>query len=401
MSEGLDRKGKAAILSIGTLLYTDSIVQSALGGISLAFKEIPVETIKLLQTITPLIMMAAALLCGRLVQAFSKKKVLLAGIALILAGGLSPAFYVGSFSYLLVMKAIFSVGYGLCSPLAASILVDTFPPGPVRDSMAGKRQAVGGIASILFSALAGWGAGFHFRWAYAVYFLVVPIFLLIWRCLPDNDVQHRDTRSGGRARMPPAVWGLAGVNVLVNIMLYSFFASVSIVVVRSGAGTSAQAGFTISIFSACVCAAGLLFPVMRTYLKGYLFSFSVLCLALSFVFLSAAQEFSLYIVGSIVFGLGFAIYTPELQLMVAGILAKEHADEIPSASTAAFSLLIVAQSVGQGMSTRILAGLAKLLALDGLKADWNIAAVSLLAIALCAGAAAGLRKKISRLPAPD
>lgn len=374
--------GSAAILSIGILLYTDSIVQTALGAISIAFPEVPLETVKLLQSITPLIMVLSALACGRLARYFPKKKILIAGIILILVGGLAPAIYVSSFSYLLVMKAVFSVGYGLCSPLAAATLVDAVEPGPIRDRLAGQRQAVGGIASVVFAALAGLGAGVHFRWAYAVYLLIIPVLLLIWRGLPEDGVRQSMALSKDRVKLPLSVWGVALGNVLVNIMLYAFFSSVSIVIVQSGAGTSVQAGLTISIFSACVCVTGLLFSILRRYLKRYLLSVALLSLAVCFFVLRAARGFPFYILGSILFGFGFAIYTPELQLLVADLLTSAGMEASPSASATAYSLLIVAQSVGQGISTKVLAGLAKALNISGLKAGWSIAAAGLILLTL-------------------
>ena len=148
---------------------------------------------------------------------------------------------------------------------------------------------------------------------------------------------------------------------------------------QTGAGDSAQAGLSISAYSAISFLAGLLFSQVRKFLKQYTLAFAVLSLGLCFLTLSLAQTFPVYILGSLLFGLGFGLYNPELLVLVGSTIKHpEGAPQVKSVATLAFSIIIICQSIGQSSSQVVLSFIARLIGLEGLKASWNVAAGFLL-----------------------
>lgn len=372
---------KVAALSIGVLLYTGSIIQASMGAIALAFPETDVETIKLLQTITPIIMMISSFACGQLARFIRKKVILVGGIALILIGGLLPAFMGDTFQFLLIMKGIFSVGYGLCFPFASSILVDLFPDGPVRHRMVGFKTAVGGLSSVIFSAMGGYLANINYRYSYAAFLLVVPVLILIFLKLPDSEQVKTDVRvpPEQKDKLTAKTLGLALWNITFNVTLNAFFASIALVVVKTGAGDSARAGLTISAYSAVSFLVGIFFSRIRKLLKHYTLAFAVASVGVCFLILVNAQTFNMYILGSLFFGLGFGMYNPELLLLVAQTIKRpEGIVPVKSAATLAFSVIIVFQAIGQSFSQKILGAAVSVFGLEGLKAGWQVSSVYLL-----------------------
>jgi MFS family permease len=370
-----------AALSIGVLLYTTSIIQASLGAIAIAFPNVPVDNIKLLQTITPIIMMISCFACGVITRFVRAKIVLVFGIILILAGGLLPAFIGGSFAFLLIMKGIFSVGYGLVFPFASSVLVDLFPAGPVRNRMVGFKQAVGGLSSVIFAALGGYLANINFRYAYAAFIIVIPVLLLIILKLPDMEKEQSKEKASSdqKDKLTAKTLILALWNITFNVTLSAFFASIALVVVKTGAGDSSRAGLTISAYSAVSFLVGLFFPGIRKFFKQYAFTAAVACVGFCFLVLSNATTFSMYIIGSMLFGFGFGLYNPELLLLVAQTIQRpKEAVSAKSAATLAFSVIVVCQSIGQSFSTNVLNIFVKLFGLEGLKAGWQICWIYLL-----------------------
>ncbi|WP_038325510.1 MFS transporter [Caproiciproducens sp. R1] len=376
---------QVAALSIGVLLYTTSIIQASLGAIAVAFPNVPIDNIKLLQTITPIIMMISCFACGVITRFVRAKVVLVFSIILILVGGLLPAFIGGTFEFLLIMKGVFSVGYGLAFPFASSILVDLFPEGPVRNRMVGFKTAVGGLSSVVFAAVGGYLANINYRYAYAAFIIVIPVLLLIIFKLPDTEkAQPKETAaSGQKDKLTYKTVVLALWNITFNVTLSSFFASAALVVVKTGAGDSSQAGLTISAYSAVSFLVGLFFPGIRKVLKQYALTAAITCVALCFFILTNATTFPMYIVGSMLFGFGFGLYNPELLLLIAQTIQRpKEPVATKSVATLAFSVVVICQSIGQSFSTNVLKVFTNLFGFEGLKAGWQVCWIYLLVAAV-------------------
>ncbi|SHN57487.1 MFS transporter [Desulfitobacterium chlororespirans] len=367
---------KVSILSVAFLLYTTSILQSTLGAIAKAFPGTDPETVKLLQSITPLMMLIFSTLCGQLERFISKRKILFAAMCLMVIGGVTPAFFGNSFEFLIVMKGVFGAGYGLAFPLSASLIADFFD-GRERSKMMGFKGAVGAASGVVMSMLGGVLANIHWRYAYLGYLLIIPVALFIMFTLPEPDksVKKEKPAKGEGAswgRLTPLTFIISLLNIGFNIMMYTFFTSVAIVIVLTNVGNSAQAGMVNSMYTACAFVAGLLFVFVKQIFKRYTIVLAVALVGASFLTMLNANSFPLFILGGVLFGLGFGTYNPEMNLLVIGS-AKEK-----SAATLAMSVYVAGQAIGQFISPIILKYATGMLGLAGPKAGWMIAAPALL-----------------------
>ncbi|WP_327287639.1 MFS transporter [Streptomyces sp. NBC_01198] len=149
------------------------------------------------------------LVAGRVGDLLGRKRVFRFGIvffgAASLAGGLAPTG--GS---LIVLRALQGVGAAIATPGALSLLVSTFPIGPLRTKALGVYGAATGMASVMGLLLGGLLTTYlGWRW---VLFVNVPIAALTAvgvRALDDGDP------TPGKLDLPGATTETAGVGSLV------------------------------------------------------------------------------------------------------------------------------------------------------------------------------------------
>ncbi|MPM38847.1 hypothetical protein SDC9_85477 [bioreactor metagenome] len=209
----------------------------------------------------------------------------------------------------------------------------------------------------------------------------MPVLILIFLKLPDSEQLKTDVKvpPEQKDKLTVKTWGLALWNITFNVTLNAFFASIALVVVKTGAGDSSRAGLTISAYSAVAFLVGIFFSRIRKFLKHYTLAFAVASVGVCFLILANAQTFNMYILGSLFFGLGFGMYNPELLLLVAQTIKRpEGIVPVKSAATLAFSVVIVFQAIGQSFSQKILGAAISVFGLEGLKAGWQVSSVYLL-----------------------
>ncbi|HWR09399.1 MFS transporter [Sporomusa sp.] len=365
-------KTKAAVLSVALLLYTSSMTTPAIGAIAKAFPDVSPELIKQVAALPPLMTIVGALLTGQLEQFMKKKTILYFAIAIeFLFGGIIPAVY-GDMTFILVCRAIFGLGYGLIFPLASSLVADLFE-GQERDAMMGLKSAIGAAAGIVFQMIGGYLAVISWRYAFWGFLLLIPIFIVIALVLPEPARKPKPSAANGfsNGRLTRRTWYLSILNLLYNIVLFSFMTNVAIVMAEGKIGNAAQAGVVLTAFTSGAFATGLLYGKIAQIFREYTAALAVGLVGLAFLILVHVHTYPLFVIAGIVFGLGFGIYNPALTLLVVGSAHQ-------SAATLAVSIYIALQGVGQFLSPIVLAFVTKILGFHGPKAAWLVAGPTLI-----------------------
>lgn len=359
-------KSKVAVLTIAVLMYTTSMATPALGDIAKAFPNVNPDVIKQIASIPALMLIVFANIPGILERFMPKKTILYIAMALMFVG-ITPAFF-GDMTVILVTRAVFGMGYGIIFAYASSLIAYLFE-GKERDAMMGYKSAVGAAAGVLFQTLGGFLATFNWRYSFLGFLLVIPAFLLVLFWLPEPE---KKTAGPGAAKgkLSPKTFGIALFAMLVNICMFSFMTNVAIVMVSGKIGNAAQVGLVLNMFTAIAFVAGLLFGrVIKPNLKKFTLAVALALFACSFIILVSAQSFSLFIAASLLFGLAFGTYNPELTLK---LFASSTA--APSVS---IGIYLAGTGLGQFLSPIVLTPFAALFGFKGPRAAWYIAAVVL------------------------
>ncbi|MFD0684004.1 MFS transporter [Actinomadura fibrosa] len=151
------------------------------------------------------------LLFGRVADLFGRRRMLLAGMALLAAGSLIGGL-AASPAMLLVGRVLQGLATAIATPAALSLLTTSFPEGPLRTRALGLSGAlmsagftVGAILGGLLTALLSW------RWAFLIN---VPVAVLILAVTPALVGESR-ARDAARLDVPGAVTVTGGLLALV------------------------------------------------------------------------------------------------------------------------------------------------------------------------------------------
>ncbi|HWR06314.1 MFS transporter [Sporomusa sp.] len=356
---------KAAVLSVATMLYTNNMAGPALGAIKQAFPNASSVTIQQIISIPAIMMIFGSLVTAQLQRVMPKKKILYIGILIQIVAGITPAFY-GDMTFILIVRTIFGLGFGMTFPLASSLIADLFD-GKERDTLMGYKSSVGAAAGVLFQMLGGYLAAIDWRYNFLGLLVLIPVYLLVMFKMPEPEkrppVKSTGANFGG---LTSKTWLIYLFNIVFNILQFSFVTNAAIVMAATKAGGPAQAGVVLTTFTGGAFVAGILYSRVLGLFKAYTLALSTGLLGIAFTVLVNADSYSLYIVGSALFGLGFGLYNPEITIRTIKSAHK-------SAATLAMSFFVASMGVGK-FGAPFLVYASQVLGFQGPKASWMVVA---------------------------
>lgn len=338
---------KAALFAPSFLLMSTSTLSPALAQFARQFPDASNGTIQLLITLPFLVAFPLVLLSGVLSCWFTKKRIVLVSIALMMVGAYLPLAYHDSLGFLLGCSALYGVGFGAISPLTSALITEHFEPA-VQGKMLGFQSATIGLGGILFSFLGGRFANGTWWHAYFAYAILIPVFLLSL-LMPEGRTESRGAASKGV--LSGRLFYYLAMCVMANIGFNVFLTNISFLVSESGFGTAQTAGVVVACNSLGSILGGLVtgFVLAKTGRQSLTFIFGVSAAGMLVVFLSGTL--GVIFAGTATIGFVFAMRMP------AGYL-KSTAAAPPESGTLAIALYCACSQVGQFFSPIVMNGIA-------------------------------------------
>lgn len=197
MTKSRDKAGilKLTILSISLMLSAASAISVTLPMIKNQFPDIAPATVESLVTIPSFTMLIFILLSSFIVKGIGKKKTVMLGLTLAFVGGVIPVFAT-NFSVIYISRFILGAGTGIYNSLAVSLIGDYFD-GETQQKMLGYQTAFSTLGSSLATFLAGILVNVAWQYSYLIYFLTLPIVILVALFLPADkkEVSNHDAES--------------------------------------------------------------------------------------------------------------------------------------------------------------------------------------------------------------
>ena len=304
---------KLGIYSCYLLMMGVIAVSSNIANIIAAFPEANQTTIiTYLISVPCIVIIPMALLTGKLMERVAKKTLMLIGILCFLAGGCLP-FFMDSLMPILVMRIIFGVGMGLSSTLCPALVMDYFEDPVERDKVTGTGTAFQMLGGMIFSIVSGnLGA---IRWNVSFLGHLVALISLVGciLCIPYKKPEAV-TASGEKVRFRPTpmmwVWVIAFFIFTLSGQTYSNFASS--IITEKGLGSSAAAGYSLSIFALGGFIMGFAFAKVSKVCKRFTLTVGSMLLAVSYVVMTFASSLALSYVGALICGLAYSVCMPSL-----------------------------------------------------------------------------------------
>jgi len=330
---------KLGIYGIGLLMMGVIGISSSLATIGANFPNVSQTMIQNLISISCIAIIPTTIIVGKLMETIPKKSIAMAGIILFLIGGVVPAF-ITSFSAILVMRAVFGVGVGICQVVSTAIIAEHFS-GAEQEKVQGTLQAsqMAGAAVMVFAG--GWLADIQWNYVFYVHLLAVVALILVATRIPKNKpVKATTTGETQKSRLTGATWGwvLFMFILFIGVQIYSI--SLSFLVTEKNLGTATDSGLGLAFFAIGGIIMGLLYGNLAKMTRNCTIAIGCFMLAVSYVLIAFANNMFICHVASILVGMA-------VSAVMAGIFVNASTSVDAFSAGMAISVVTCAQNFGQ------------------------------------------------------
>ncbi len=296
-----NRSLQPAVLSLSLLtVMAGAAVSPALGVIAEAFPQAGRLTVQFVATLPALVMIPFLFVSSWLVSHFPKRKILLTGLLIYMAGGLGGAASPG-ISTLLLSRVVLGTGVGLVMPLSIALIPDFFE-GKERAKLMGMSSSSNMLGGLVSLVLSGYLASFHWRYSFLIYLFALPVLVMAWLFIPEPP--EHSSHDSHRTRLPFSIYRLAVGMFCLNLVFFALPPTMAFFLKESVLGTSRAAGTAVAFSTLAGFFAGLFLHRTRQFSGRYFLSGMLALMAVGFFTLHWSLALWMVFGGS--FLIGFA-----------------------------------------------------------------------------------------------
>ena len=304
-------------------------VSPALASFSEAFPEASVTTVSLIQTLPSITIIIGTLLAG--VVAGKKLPFKTCGvIALViyLIFGVLPTFWNDSLEGILVIRAICGFGMGFVSPLGAAAFLHLVKSEEERAKYLGRGGAMQQIGCVAMTLLGGVLCAIDWRYtflAYGLCLIVLIVFVICFKEPPSlvseasEDASDAKVKPKEKVKVPGAAVAIIVIAVLAQLMMsptmveFSFLMTEKITDLSPAVVTSA-CGVLMSVFVLGGAISSALMDKLMKLFGKFIGPVAIFVAVIGNVIIAMATSIPMFAVGIIVFGVGWCLAIPVMNL---------------------------------------------------------------------------------------
>ncbi len=376
-------KAVLCISAMGTL-NTTTIIMPIMDAIQRSFSEVSPALVSLMFTLPSLLMIPALVICGKLCQSYSKKKIIVFGYILMGAAGIATGLF-HNITIMLLMRCLVGVSSGLIAPVYSSLYADYYT-GHDLMKMNGLGNGVGALIGIVMSLLSGLIASVNWRASFWLYGFCIIVALLQILFLPKTksdtelarEVSSRNTETGSDRSY---VWDVLKICVFAYLIITiatPFNFQISGYIIQEGMGNNAVAGIVSSIITFGMFLSGVLFTPIHKRIHRYIFVLMPALVGVCYIGLFSSEMILPVAVLSLLMGLGNILILPSVSYECIRIAPIQFKTIIISIGTAAIFL-------GQFSGNFVPGVIEKMVGLTDLRMEFKtLGEISLvIAVAIC------------------
>lgn len=333
------------------------------------------EQIQLLLTLPPLFTIFSSLLTNRLSKALSLKALAQVSILMIIFAGLSP-FFISGFSYLLFTRALMGIGLGLLHTLSMSLPLLYFSDEQQRNNAVGIHAAFECAGGVVFNLLSGTLSGIHWNYVYLVHLLsLVPLLAAIF-IMPSATRHPAATQNAPREKLALGALPVVVVAFITVTLTCTYPLNLSLFTQQRGLGTAQFVGVLASINSLIGFAAGFVFGKVYSAAKSFTLPLGLCAVTTALLTVSFAQNQTVFLLGSVLFGIGSSFVSPSFYSM---LYTRVRPEQVVTGA----AMVGAAANISQFLSPFVINPIAK--SIDAARPESTrllVAAVGLLALSL-------------------
>ena len=308
-----------AVLGLSSMtIMANATVASSLPGLRAHYAHVPhIDTLAgLVVTLPSLAIVLSAGLMGVLIDRWDRQKLLLLTAVLYCIGGTS-GLWAESIWALLVGRLALGLGVAGTMNLGMTWASDLWQ-GPARARFLGRQGAAISVAGIVFMLLGGALASLHWRGAFAVYALILPIAALAWLVLGPQAramAAGRERPQASRAsteRFPWAAYAfIAPLAFLFQVAFYVTPTRLPFHLEALGTTSPLVVGALMAALVTVSAPVSLMYGRIRAWFSAMvIFGCSFVLIGASFLAHALATDWQGVLLGSLIGGLGMGISMP-------------------------------------------------------------------------------------------
>ena len=309
---------KAAILTMSLVQMGANGIAPILAQIGETFSAASPTRIQFLMTFPTIFSLIFTMITAFVSDVIPKKKLVVAGLAVVGAGGVLAFCFHGSLGILFLWAAVIGIGIGMVAPVAPAIINESFS-GSDKQMMLGLQNSSSTAGGMIMSfaggflALAGWPFG------YLVYLICIPGLILAVIGLPrDTGAVSERKEETPRGRFRLVIWKEMIITILLLTAFSSVPADISMLIEERSLGDTSVSGTVSTVFLLGGLVGGLLYGKIAPKLKRFTSTLGSLLLAAGALVIALAGNVPLVLAGC--FFAGFATMVMPANLAAAGRL---------------------------------------------------------------------------------
>ncbi|MDR1272726.1 MAG: MFS transporter [Clostridiales Family XIII bacterium] len=312
-----------SLLAMSSVMMVTALVMPILSEIGRNFPDASVSQVQVVYSIASLVSLPIMLLSGVVTTFFSKKKLIVLGLALSLGGGIFPRFFHEHLWQLYLGSAVIGGGIAIVNILSSTLISDYYD-GVDKGRVMGYQSAALSMMGGIFSAGAG-KIAVESSWpnAFLLSLYIAPIIAVVVFCLPADKPARREkaVEIEGRVYSKKLLgWGALGF--LWSIFMFAMNTNISMYIEAEGFGGADVAGYVSTIFMLIGIPGGILLGPCMKLMKRHVVCIMCYVTAAGMIMLYFAHSLTVVFIAAFIYGLGFAIRNPATITFTAYLVPK-------------------------------------------------------------------------------
>lgn len=311
---------------------------------------------KLILTIPALFIAVCSPLAGRIIDRLGRLRLLFMALIIYAIGGVS-GYFLNDLYHILVGRALLGIAVAGIMTVAVTLIGDYFE-GRSRERFMGIQAASMSFGGMIFVGTGGFLADISWRSPFLIYGFSIIVLLLASRYLYEPD---RETAAPSLLpdKLPPILLLVYTVAFVGMILFYMLPVQIPFLLNEIGVTKNALAGLAIVVATFGSTISSLSYHRLKNR-----FSFATILavlfflMAIGFLVISSAQQYSTVIIGMIISGFGLGLMMPNLNIWLLSVTP-------PKIRGTAVGILTMSLFLGQFFSPIAVAPLEQVYSLSG------------------------------------
>lgn len=311
---------------------------------------------KLILTIPALFIAVCSPFAGRIIDRLGRLRLLFMALIIYAIGGVS-GYFLNNLYHILVGRALLGIAVAGIMTVAVTLIGDYFE-GRTRERFMGIQAASMSFGGMIFVGTGGFLADISWRSPFLIYGFSIIVLLLASRYLYEPD-RETATPSLLPDKLPPILLLVYAVAFVGMILFYMLPVQIPFLLNEIGVTKNALAGLAIVVATLGSTISSLSYHRLKNR-----FSFATILavlfflMAIGFLVISSAQQYSTVIIGMIISGFGLGLMMPNLNIWLLTVTP-------PKIRGTAVGILTMSLFLGQFFSPIAVAPLEQVYSLSG------------------------------------